>query len=78
MILEDIVGITNLDATALILDKESHRLLGNLSLCQVLLRFLLLSDGHQLIAEVHQSNEIMGPVQVVILNTPEAKHIDVK
>jgi hypothetical protein len=40
MLLEDIVGITNLDATAPIFDKESHRLLGNLSLHQVLLRFL--------------------------------------
>ncbi len=55
MILEDIVGITNLDATAPIFDEESHRLLGNLSICQVLLQFLQLSDGHHLIAEVHQS-----------------------
>jgi hypothetical protein len=75
MIFEDIVGITNLDATAPIFDKESHRLLGNLSLCQVLLQFLQLSDGHQLIAEVPQSNEIMGPVQAVIPNTPEAKRM---
>jgi hypothetical protein len=37
MILEDIVGITNIDATAPIFYKESHRLLGNLSLYQVLL-----------------------------------------
>jgi hypothetical protein len=52
MLLEDIVSITNLDATAPIVDKESHRLLGNLSFCQVLLQILQLSDGHQLIAEV--------------------------
>jgi hypothetical protein len=53
MLLEDIVGIPNLNATAPIFDKESHRPLGNLSLCQVLLQFFQLSDGHQLIAEVH-------------------------
>ncbi len=75
MILEDIVGITNLDATAPIFDEESRRHLGNLSLCQFLLQFLQLSDGHQLIAEVHQSNEIMGPVQAVIPNTPKAERM---
>jgi hypothetical protein len=75
MLLKDIVGITNLDATVPIFDEESHRLLGNLSLRQVLLQFLLLSDGHQLIAEVYQSNEIMGPVQGVIPNTPEAEQM---
>jgi hypothetical protein len=37
MILEDIVGITNLDATAPIFEDESHGLLGNLYLHQVLL-----------------------------------------
>ncbi len=75
MLLEDIVGITNLNITAPTFDKESHRLLSNLSLCQVLLQFLRLSDGHQLIAEVYQSNEIMGPVQAVIPNTPKAKRM---
>jgi hypothetical protein len=73
MLLEDIVGITNLEATAPIYDEESHTLLGVLSLHQVLLCCLRLSDGHQLIAEVHQSNEIIGPVQAVIPNTHEAE-----
>jgi hypothetical protein len=75
MLLEDIIGITNLDATAPIFDKESHRPLGNLSLCQVLLQFFQLSDGHQLIAEVHQLSEIMGPVQAAIPNTPGAERM---
>jgi hypothetical protein len=75
MILKDIVGITNLDATAPIFDEESNKFLGNLSLHQVLLRYLRLSDGHQLIAEVHQSDEIMGPVQAVIPNTPKAERM---
>jgi hypothetical protein len=73
MLLEDIVGITNLDATAPIFEEVSNKFLGNLSLHQVLLRYLWLSDGHQLIAEVHQSDEIMGSVQAVIPNTPKAK-----
>jgi len=37
MILEDIIRITNLDATAPIFDEESNKFLGNLSLRQVLL-----------------------------------------
>jgi hypothetical protein len=49
--------------------------LGYLSLRQVLLCYLWLSDGHQLIAEVHQSDEIMGPVQAVVPNTPEAERM---
>ena len=40
MILEDIIGITNLDATAGIFDDETGKFLGMLSLCQVLLRYL--------------------------------------
>jgi len=76
MILEDIIGITNLDATAPIFDEESsNQFLGNVSLRQVLLSYLRLSDGHQLIAEVHQTDEIMGPVQAVIPNTPEAERM---
>jgi hypothetical protein len=75
MILEDIIGITNLNATAGIFNKETGKFLGKLSLRQVLLRYLRLSDGHQLIAEVHQSEEIMGPVQAVIPNTPKAERM---
>jgi hypothetical protein len=62
MLLEDIVGITNLDATAPIFEEEFNKFLGNPSLRKVLLRYLRLSDGHQIITEVHQSDEIMDPV----------------
>ena len=75
VILKDIIGIINLDATAPIFDEESNQFLGNISLRQVLLSYLWLSDGHQLIAEVHQSDEIMGPVQAVIPNTPKAERM---
>jgi hypothetical protein len=73
MLLEDFVGITNLDATAPIFKEVSNKFLGNLSLHQVFLCYLWLSDGHQLIVEVHQSDEILGPVQAVIPNTPKAE-----
>ncbi len=46
MILEDIIGITNLNATAGIFDDETGKYLRMLSLRQVLLRYLQLSDGH--------------------------------
>jgi len=69
MILEDIIGITR------IYNKDTGTFLGTLSLRQALLRYLRLSDGHQLIAEVHQSEEVMGPVQAVIPNTPEAERM---
>jgi hypothetical protein len=75
MFLEDIVGITNLDATAPIFEEVSNKFLGYPSLRQVLLRYLWLSDGRQLIAEAHQSDEIMGLVQAVIPNTPETKRM---
>ncbi len=74
-ILEDIIGITNLDATAGIFNKKTGKFLGKLSLRQVFLCLLRLSDGHQLIAEVHQSEEIMGPVQAVIPNTSKAERM---
>jgi hypothetical protein len=39
----------------------------------VLLRFVQLSNGHKLFAEIHQLKEPMGHVQAVIPNTPEAE-----
>ncbi len=75
MILEDIVGVTNLDGTATIYDEETHDFLGYLSLCHILLCYHCLRNGHQLIVGVHKSNEIMGPVQVVIPNTPETEQM---
>jgi hypothetical protein len=45
------------------------------TLCQVLLCYVRLSNGHQLLAEIHQSNGVMGRVQAVIPNTPEAEQM---
>jgi hypothetical protein len=38
-----------------------------------MLKFIRLSDGHQLVAEVHQASTLVSLVHVVIPNTPEAK-----
>jgi hypothetical protein len=70
MILEDLVGITDLNALAeLYLPSISTPLRFTLQL--VLLRFVQVGNGHRLFAEVHQSNEVMSRVQAVIPNTPE-------
>ena len=71
MILEDVVGITDLNGQAVL-----NEVVMNTPLCftlhQVLLCYVCLSNGHQLLAEIHQSNNVMGRVQAVIPNTPEA------
>ena len=66
---EDIEGITNLDGQAAVSEELT------LSLRQILLNYVRLSDGHQLIVEVHQSYEVNGKVQAVIPNTPEAEQM---
>jgi hypothetical protein len=45
MVLEDIIGITNLDATAGIFDEETGKFLGKLSLHQVLRLVLILAGS---------------------------------
>jgi hypothetical protein len=72
MIVEDILGITNLNKLTTIYD-EHGRKLGEFSLHQVLLTKFKLNDGFQLIAEVHQSSALMSPIQAVVPHTPEAE-----
>jgi hypothetical protein len=40
-----------------------------------MLKYIKLSDGHQLIAEVHQASTLVGPVHIAIPNTPEAERM---
>jgi hypothetical protein len=40
-----------------------------------MLKYIKLSNGHQLIAEVHQTSTPVGPVLIMIPNTPEAKRM---
>ncbi len=56
-------------------DEETGREIGSYSLCTILLKYLHLSDWHQLIAEINQAKEPMAPVQAVLPNTPEAEQM---
>ncbi len=75
MIFEDISGIADLDEYAAVKDEETGRKIVTITLHTVLLKYLRLSDGHQLIAEIHQLKEPMAPVQAIVPNTPEAEHM---
>ena len=72
MMVEDILGITNLDAATSLYNEDGDMTKG-LTLRHVLLTQFKLSDGFQHIAEVHQSTAPMSPVQVVVPQTPEAE-----
>ncbi len=56
-------------------DEETSRKVVTITLHTVLLKYRLLSDGHQQIAEIHQLKEPMAPVQAIIPNTPEVEHM---
>jgi hypothetical protein len=73
MLLEDVQGITNLDIPINIYQEDTNYCLGCISLCQAMLKYIRLSNGHQLIVEVHWASTLVGPVHIVIPNTPEAK-----
>jgi hypothetical protein len=74
MILEDVVGMTNLNGQV-----DLYEMGMSMPLCftlhKLLLQYVRLSNGHQLLAEIHQSSNVMGRVQAVIPNTPEAKQM---
>jgi hypothetical protein len=63
MMLEDISSIVYLNGTVAVKDDTTRNVIRVVSLCTLLLCYLRLSDGHQLIAEIHQSNGVMGPVR---------------
>jgi hypothetical protein len=62
MILEDIFGTVDLDGSAALKDKETGQEIGSYSLCTILLKYLQLSDRHQLIMEIHQAKEPVAPI----------------
>ncbi len=74
MILEDVVSITDLNGQAVLNEVRMNTPLC-FTLRQVLLHYVYLNDGHQLLAEIHQSNNGMGRVQAIIPNTPEAEQM---
>jgi hypothetical protein len=74
MILEDLVRITDLNASAELYQPGVSTPL-RFTLRLVLLHFVQMGDGHHLFAKVHQSNEVMCRVQAFIPNTPEANQM---
>jgi hypothetical protein len=74
MILEDVVGIMNLNGQGDLYETGMSTPLC-FTLRKLLLQYVPLSNGHQLLAEIHQSGNVMGSVQVVIPSTPEAKQM---
>ncbi len=75
MLLEDVQCITDLDVPVGIYQEGSTNCLGHISLRQAMLKYIKLSNGHQLIVEVHQASTLVGLVHIVIPNTPEAKRM---
>ena len=65
-------GITDLEASAEVTCPESGNVIGRLSLRQTLLKYLKLTDGTPMCAELHQRGP-QGPVDMVIPNTPLAE-----
>ncbi len=65
-------GITDLEASAEVTYPESGNVIGRLSLRQTLLKYLKLTDGTPMCAELHQRGP-QGPVDMVIPNTPLAE-----
>jgi hypothetical protein len=74
MVLEDVNGITNLNGHADLYEEGMSSPL-RFTLRKLLLQYLRLSDGGQLLAEIHQSSDVMGRVQAVIPNSPEAEQM---
>jgi hypothetical protein len=61
------------DISGAVKNEETGWEIGSYSLPTILLKYLRLSDGHQLIMEIHQAKELMAPVQAVIPTTPKAE-----
>ena len=61
-------GIPNLEASTEVTCPKSGNVIGHLSLCQTLLKYLKLQDGNPMCAELHQHGP-QGPVDMVMPNT---------
>ncbi len=75
MLVEDVQGITDLDVPVGIYQEGSTKCLGHLSVQQAMLKYMKMSDGHQLIVEVHQASLLVGPVHIIIPNSPEVERM---
>jgi hypothetical protein len=68
----EVQGIMDLDASADVLCPESRDVIGQLSLQEMLMKYLKLKGGNPLVAELHQHGP-QGPVDMVIPNTSKAE-----
>ena len=74
MVIEELSGIVNLDEPQEILDPETDKKVGILTLRMVLMNYLKMEDGHPMIAEVHQE-EICRSTYVIVPQTEEAERM---
>jgi hypothetical protein len=74
MVHEAVGGIINIDDLADFLHPVSRQSIGSITLCQVILKYPKMSDGHSLVAEVHQASPQLKTT-VIVPHTPEAKRM---
>ena len=73
MIYDGLVGVVDLNwEVAFYAESDPTRLVGYMSLWYVLYKFMKFYDGHSLIGEIHQENNLAS-VDIVIANAPEAE-----
>ena len=72
---EDIIGILDLDAVATeFSESDPSRAMGMMLFRHVVYNYHKLKNGFSFVAEIHQRGP-MGVVEVVVLNSPEAKQM---
>ncbi len=74
MMAKDLIGAITLDKILAIIHPASNTIISTFSLQDVLLYYLKMSDGHSMIAEVHQE-DITKPTTIIIPITSEAKRM---
>jgi hypothetical protein len=74
MVHEAVGGIIDIDDLADFLRPVSRQSIGSITLCQVILKYLKMSDGHSLVAKVHQAGPQLKTT-VIVPHTPEAEQM---
>jgi hypothetical protein len=74
MVLKAVSSIVDINNSAEFLHPVLRQPIGSMSLQQVMLKYLKMSDGHSLLAEVHQAGPQLETT-VIVPHTPEAKRL---
>ena len=74
LVIKELFGIVNLDEPQDILDPETNKKIGVMSLRMVLMNYLKMEDGHPMIAEVHQE-DLCKPTYIIVPQTEEAERM---